>query len=86
MGFDIKFLGIVTAAASLGEFFGSRLTAKIVKTLKNSYKKSAEDIIAFFRKRRISRYFSYSFRDCDLDVMRWANPKYIRMYFYLCSD
>ena len=47
MGFDIKFLGIVTAAASLGEFFGSRLTAKIVKTLKNSYKKSAEDIIAF---------------------------------------
>ena len=47
MGFDIKFLGIVTAAASLGEFFGSRLTAKIVKTLKDSYKKSAEDIIAF---------------------------------------
>lgn len=47
MGFDIKFLGIVTAAASLGEFFGSKLTAKIVKTLKNSYKKSAEDIIAF---------------------------------------
>lgn len=47
MGFDIKFLGIVTAAASLGEFFGSRLTAKIVKTLKNSYKKSAGDIIAF---------------------------------------
>ena len=47
MGFDIKFLGIVTAAASLGEFFGSRLTAKIVKTLKNSYKKSAEDSIAF---------------------------------------
>lgn len=47
MGFDIKFLGIVTAAASLGEFFGSRLTAKIVKTLKNFYKKSAEDIIAF---------------------------------------
>lgn len=47
MGFDIKFLGIVTAAARLGEFFGSRLTAKIVKTLKNSYKKSAEDIIAF---------------------------------------
>ena len=47
MGFDIKFLGIVTAAASLGEFFGSRLTAKIVKTLKDSYKKSAGDIIAF---------------------------------------
>ena len=47
MGFDIKFLGIVTAAASLGEFFGSRLTAKIVKILKNSYKKSAGDIIAF---------------------------------------
>lgn len=47
MGFDIKFLGIVTAAASLGEFFGSRLTAKIVKTLKNFYKKSAGDIIAF---------------------------------------
>lgn len=47
MGFDIKFLGIVTAAASLGEFFGSRLTAKIVKTLNNSYKKSAGDIIAF---------------------------------------
>lgn len=47
MGFDIKFLGIVTAAASLGEFFGSRLTAKIVKTLKNSYKKSAGVIIAF---------------------------------------
>ena len=47
MGFDIKFLGIVTAAASLGEFFGSKLTAKIVKTLKDSYKKSAEDIIAF---------------------------------------
>ena len=47
MGFDIKFLGIVTAAASLGEFFGSRLTAKIVKTLKDSCKKSAEDIIAF---------------------------------------
>ena len=47
MGFDIKFLGIVTATASLGEFFGSRLTARIVKTLKNSYKKSAEDIIAF---------------------------------------
>lgn len=47
MGFDIKFLGIVTAAASLGEFFGSRLTAKIVKTLKNSYKKSAGDSIAF---------------------------------------
>lgn len=49
MGFDIKFLGIVTAAASLGEFFGSRLTAKIVKTLKDSYKKSAGDIIAFSR-------------------------------------
>ena len=47
MGFDIKFLGIVTAAASLGEFFGSRLTAKIVKTLKNSYKKSAGDSITF---------------------------------------
>lgn len=47
MGFDIKFLGIVTAAASLGEFFGSRLTAKIVKTLKDSYKKSAGDIIVF---------------------------------------
>lgn len=47
MGFDIKFLGIVTAAASLGEFFGSKLTAKIVKTLKDSYKKSAEEIIAF---------------------------------------
>lgn len=47
MGFDIKFLGIVTAAASLGEFFGSRLTAKIVKTLKDSYKKSAGDITAF---------------------------------------
>ena len=47
LGFDIKFLGIVTAAASLGEFFGSRLTAKIVKTLKNSYKKSAGDIITF---------------------------------------
>ena len=47
MGFDIKFLGIVTAAASLGEFFGSRLTAKIVKTLKNSYKKSVGDIITF---------------------------------------
>lgn len=47
MGFEIKFLGIVTAAASLGEFFGSRLTAKIVKTLKDSYKKSAEDSIAF---------------------------------------
>ena len=47
MGFDIKFLGIVTAAASLGEFFGSRLTAKIVKTLKNYYKKSAGDTIAF---------------------------------------
>lgn len=47
MGFDIKFLGIVTAAASLGEFFGSRLTAKIVKTLKDSYKKSAGDIITF---------------------------------------
>lgn len=47
MGFDIKFLGIVTAAASLGEFFGSKLTAKIVKTLKDSYKKSAGDIIAF---------------------------------------
>lgn len=47
MGFDIKFLGIVTAAASLGEFFGSRLTAKIVKTLKDSYKKSAGDSIAF---------------------------------------
>lgn len=47
MGFDIKFLGIVTAAASLGEFFGSKLTAKIVKTLKDSYKKSAEDSIAF---------------------------------------
>ena len=46
-GFDIKFLGIVTAAASLGEFFGSRLTAKIVKTLKNFYKKSAGVIIAF---------------------------------------
>lgn len=47
MGFDIKFLGIVTAAASLGEFFGSRLTAKIVKILKNSYKKSVGDIITF---------------------------------------
>lgn len=47
MGFDIKFLGIVTAAASLGEFFGSKLTAKIVKTLKDSYKKSAGDIIVF---------------------------------------
>lgn len=47
MGFDIKFLGIVTAAASLGEFFGSKLTAKIVETLKDSYKKSAGDIIAF---------------------------------------
>ena len=47
MGFDIKFLGILTAAASLGEFFGSRLTAKIVKTLKNSYKKSVGDIITF---------------------------------------
>lgn len=47
MGFDIKFLGIVTAAASLGEFFGSKLTAKIVKTLKDSYKKSAGDIITF---------------------------------------
>ena len=47
MGFDIKFLGIVTAAASLGEFFGSKLTAKIVKTLKDSYKKSAGGIIAF---------------------------------------
>lgn len=47
MGFDIKFLGVVTAAASLGEFFGSKLTAKIVKTLKDSYKKSAVDIIAF---------------------------------------
>lgn len=47
MGFDIKFLGIVTAAASLGEFFGSRLTAKIVRTFKDSYKKSAGDIIAF---------------------------------------
>ncbi len=47
MGFDIKFLGIVTAAASLGEFFGSKLTAKIVKTLKDSYKKSTGDIIAF---------------------------------------
>ena len=47
MGFDIKFLGIVTAAASLGKFFGSRLTAKIVKTLKNFYKKSAGVIIAF---------------------------------------
>ena len=47
MRFDIKFLGIVTAAASLGEFFGSKLTAKIVKTLKDSYKKSAVDIIAF---------------------------------------
>ena len=47
MGFDIKFLGIVTAAASLGEFFGSRLTAKIVRTLKDPYKKSAEDSIAF---------------------------------------
>lgn len=47
MGFDIKFLGIVTAAASLGEFFGSKLTAKIVKILKDSYKKSAGDIIAF---------------------------------------
>ena len=47
MGFDIKFLGIVAAAASLGEFFGSRLTAKIVKTLKDSYKKSAGDIISF---------------------------------------
>lgn len=47
MGFDIKFLGIVTAAASLGEFFGSKLTAKIVNTLKDSYKKSAGDIIAF---------------------------------------
>ena len=44
MGFDIKFLGIVTAAASLGEFFGSRLTAKIVKTLKDSYKKSAGEL------------------------------------------
>lgn len=50
MGFDIKFLGIVTAAASLGEFFGSKLTAKIVKTLKDSYKKSAGDIIAFSGK------------------------------------
>ena len=49
MGFDIKFLGIVTAAASLGEFFGSKLTAKIVKTLKDSYKKPAGDIIAFSR-------------------------------------
>ena len=47
MGFDIKFLGIVTAAASLGEFFGSKLTAKIVKTLKDSYKKSVGDIITF---------------------------------------
>lgn len=47
MGFDIKFLGIVTAAASLGEFFGSKLTAKIVKTFKDSHKKSAEDSIAF---------------------------------------
>lgn len=47
MGFDIKFLGIVTAAASLGEFFGSKLTAKIVKILKDSYKKSAGDSIAF---------------------------------------
>ena len=47
MGFDIKFLGIVTAAASLGEFFGSRLTAKIVKTFKDSHKKSAEDSIVF---------------------------------------
>lgn len=47
MGFDIKFLGIVTAAASLGEFFGLRLTAKIVRTLKDSYKKSAGDSIAF---------------------------------------
>mgnify|MGYP000986351728 FL=1 len=47
MGFDIKFLGIVTAAASLGEFFGSRLTAKIVRTFKDSHKKSAEDSIAF---------------------------------------
>ena len=47
MGFDIKFLGIVTAAASLGEFFVSKLTAKIVKTLKDYYKKSTGDIIAF---------------------------------------
>ncbi len=47
MGFDIKFLGIVTAAASLGEFFGSKLTAKIVRTFKDSHKKSAEDSIAF---------------------------------------
>ncbi|MBF0910435.1 MAG: MFS transporter [Atopobium sp.] len=47
MGFDIKFLGIVTAAASLGEFFGSRLTARIVRTFKDSHKKSAEDSIAF---------------------------------------
>lgn len=47
MGFDIKFLGIVTAAASLGEFFGSRLTAKIVRTFNDSHKKSAEDNIAF---------------------------------------
>lgn len=47
MGFDIKFLGIVTAAASLGEFFGSRLTAKIVRTFKDSHKKFAEDSIAF---------------------------------------
>lgn len=47
MGFDIKFLGIVTAAASLGEFFGSRLTAKIVRTFKDSHKKSTEDSIAF---------------------------------------
>ena len=50
MGFDIKFLGIVTAATSLGEFFGSKLTAKIVKTLKDSYKKSTGDIIAFSGK------------------------------------
>ena len=47
MGFDIKFLGIVTAAASLGEFFGARLTVKIVRTFKDSHKKFVGDYIAF---------------------------------------
>lgn len=37
MGFDIKFYGIVTAAVSLGELFGSRLIAFFIKRYSESY-------------------------------------------------
>ena len=37
MGFDIKFYGIVTAAVSLGELFGSRLIAFFIKRYSESH-------------------------------------------------